>query len=64
MKSNQHTFELIRLVGGRRVIRISEPAAGLCLEKMIHPAEAIAGQRKALERALERLLKDKCLLAA
>jgi hypothetical protein len=38
--------------------------AGLSLGKLLQPSEQLAGQRKALERAMDHLLKDKCLLAA
>jgi hypothetical protein len=64
MNSTPYIIESVRLLGNRRVLRISDPKAGLSLEKLLQPTEPIAVQKKALERAMDNLLKDKCLLAA
>lgn len=64
MSSKPYIIELVRLAGNRRVLRISDPIAGLSLEKILQATEPLAGQKKALERAMTHLLKDKCLLAA
>lgn len=64
MNDNPYTFELVRLLGNRRVMRITNPSAGLSLEKVLHPTEPVAPQRKLLEKAFRHLLQDKCLQTA
>ena len=64
MDSLPHKIEILRLSENRRVIRVSEQASGLCLEKVLGPSEPVAVQKKILERALVHLLKNKELLAA
>ena len=64
MSSTPYIIELVRLAGNRRVLRINAPIAGLSLEKVLQATEPLVGQKKALERAMNHLLKDKCLLAA
>jgi hypothetical protein len=59
MNSTPYIIEPVRLVGNRRVLRISDPRAGLSLEKLLQPTEPIAVQKKALERAMDKLLKER-----
>lgn len=64
MINDQFTFELVRLLGKRRALRITSPSMGLSLEKMLGPTEPVAPQKKVLEKAMQHLLQDKCLLVA
>lgn len=64
MNNDQYTFELVRFPGNRRAIRITDISMELSLEQVLKPTEAIAPQRKLLEKAMRCLLQDKCLLAA
>lgn len=64
MNNDQYIFELVRLLGNRRAIRITDPRVGLSLEKLLHPTDPVAPQRKILEKAFRHLLEDKHLLAA
>jgi len=63
MSNTRYIIELLRLAGNRRVLRISDPNTGVSLEKVLQPTDPLAGQKKALERAMNHLLKDNCLLA-
>ena len=64
MNNDQFIFELVRLLGDRRAIRITAPSMGLSLEKVLEPTEPVAPQKKVLEKALKHLLQDKCLMVA
>ncbi len=64
MNNDQFIFELVRLLGDRRAIRITAPSMGLSLEKVLGPTEPVASQKKLLQKAMQHLLQDKCLLAA
>jgi len=51
-------FDLIKLLTGERILRLTEPQSGLSLEKKLSPADAVARQKEKLlgifEAALER----------
>ena len=51
-------FDLIKLLNGERILRLTEPQSGLSLEKKLSPADAVARQKERLlgvfEAALER----------
>jgi hypothetical protein len=51
-------FDLIKLLTGERILRLTEPQSGLSLEKKLSPADAIVLQKEKLlgvfEAALER----------
>ena len=64
MNNDQYTIELVRLLGNRRAIRITDASMGLSLEKILKPTEAVAPQKKLLEKAMRHLLQDKRLLVA
>jgi hypothetical protein len=64
MNNDQYIVELVRLIGNRRAMRISDPTVGLSLEKVLRPTEPVAPQRKLLEKAFRQLLEDKHLVAA
>jgi hypothetical protein len=64
MNNDQYIVELVRLIGNRRAMRITDPTVGLTLEKVLQPTEPVAPQRKLLENAFRHLLEDKRLVAA
>ena len=46
-------FDLIKLAGGGRILRLTEPQSGLALEKKLAPANAVVRQKEKLLRAFE-----------
>lgn len=49
-------FDLVKLLNGERLLRLTEPQSGLTLEKRLAPAEAVVQQKEKLLRALEAAL--------
>lgn len=49
-------FDLIKLLDGSRILRLTEPHSGLSLEKKLSPADAVARQKEKLSRAFEAAL--------
>jgi len=49
-------FDLIKLVGGERILRLAEPVSGLSLEKKLAPAEAVVRQKEKLLQVFEAAL--------
>jgi hypothetical protein len=49
-------FDLIKLVGGERILRLTEPVSGLSLEKKLAPAEAVVRQKEKLLQVFEAAL--------
>ena len=49
-------FDLIKLAGGGRILRLTEPQSGLSLEKKLAPADAVVRQKEELLRAFEAAL--------
>ncbi|MBW8863921.1 MAG: hypothetical protein JF609_03175 [Verrucomicrobia bacterium] len=49
-------FDLIKLVSGERIMRLTEPQSGLSLEKKLMPADAILRQKEKLLQAFEAAL--------
>ncbi|HSY17890.1 MAG TPA: hypothetical protein VK815_06120 [Candidatus Acidoferrales bacterium] len=49
-------FDLIRLVGGERIMRLTEPQSGLSLEKKLAPADVVVRQKEKLLQAFEAAL--------
>jgi len=45
MNNDHFIFELVRLLGDRRAIRITAPSMGLSLEKVLGPTEPVAQQK-------------------
>ena len=41
-------FDLIKLVSGERLLRLTEPQSGLSLEKKLDPAQPIVQQKERL----------------
>jgi hypothetical protein len=57
-------FDLVKLVNGERILRLTDPQSGLSLEKKLAPAEAVVGQKKKLLRVFEAALARAELLTA
>jgi hypothetical protein len=57
-------FDLIKLVGGERLLRLTEPQSGLSLEKKLAPADAVVRQKENLLRVFEAALARAEALAA
>ena len=49
-------FDLIKLVNGERILRLTEPQSGLSLEKKLTPADAVIRQKERLLRVFEAAL--------
>jgi hypothetical protein len=49
-------FDLIKLLDGGRLLRLTEPQSGLTLEKNLAPNEAAVRQKENLLRAFEAAL--------
>jgi hypothetical protein len=47
---NQIQFDLVKLLNGERILRLTDPQSGLSLEKKLGPTDAVARQK-------DRLLK-------
>ena len=57
-------FDLIKLVSGERILRLTEPQSGLALEKKLTPAEAVVRQKEKLLRVFEAALARAVVMAA
>jgi hypothetical protein len=49
-------FDLVKLLNGGRLLRLTDPRSGLTLEKKLAPTEAVVRQKERLLRALEAAL--------
>jgi hypothetical protein len=49
-------FDLIKLLNGERILRLTEPQSGLSLEKKLAPADAVVRQKEKLLHAFEAAL--------
>ncbi len=57
-------FDLVKLVSGERILRLTEPRSGLSLEKKLSPADAVVRQKERLFRVFEAALARAEALAA
>ena len=57
-------IDLIKLVGGQRLLRLTEPESGLSLEKKLDPKKPVAGQKKKLLGVFDAALARAELMAA
>jgi hypothetical protein len=48
---------LLKLADGARILRLSEPESGLCLEKRLDPAQPVVRQKERWERVLSTILE-------
>jgi hypothetical protein len=49
-------FDLVKLLNGERILRLTDPQSGLCLEKKLKPAEAVVCQKDRLLQVFEAAL--------
>ncbi len=49
-------FDLVKLLNGGRLLRLTDPQSGLTLEKKLAPKDAVVRQKEKLLRALEAAL--------
>jgi hypothetical protein len=54
--NDQIKIQLVKLTDGGRLLRLSETASGLCLEKRLAAQEPVVRQKARLLREFERLL--------
>jgi len=57
-------IDLIKLIGGERLLRLTEPQSGLSLEKKLAPSDAVVRQKENLLRVFEAALARAEALAA
>jgi hypothetical protein len=57
-------IDLIKLVGGERLIRLTESASGLTLERKLDPKQAVVRQKERLLGIFEAALARAEFLAA
>ncbi len=57
-------FDLIKLVSGERILRLTEPQSGLSLEQKLSPMDAVVRQKEKLLRVFEAALSRAEMLAA
>jgi hypothetical protein len=57
-------FDLIKLVNGERILRLTEPQSGLTLEKKLAPADTVVRQKEKLLRVFEAALARAEMTAA
>jgi hypothetical protein len=49
-------FDLVKLLNGERILRLTDPQSGLSLEKKLNPADAVVRQKDRLLRVFEAVL--------
>jgi hypothetical protein len=57
-------LDLIKLVDGERLLRLTDPRSGLSLEKKLAPSDAVVRQKERLLRVFEAALARAELLTA
>ena len=57
-------IDLIKLVGGERLLRLTEPQSGLSLEKKLDPKQPVVRQKERLIGVFEAALAKAELAAA
>jgi hypothetical protein len=57
-------IELIKLVGGVRLLRFTEPKSGLALERKLDPNRPVNDQKKALAKVFQAALTQAELIHA
>ena len=45
---NQIQFDLVKLLNGERILRLTDPQSGLSLEKKLNPTDAVVRQKQRL----------------
>ena len=49
-------FDLVKLLDGERILRLTHPRSGLCLEKKLNSTEAVVCQKDRLLQVFEAAL--------
>jgi len=49
-------FDLVKLLNGERILRLTDPQSGLSLEKKLRPAEAVLREKERLLQVFEAAL--------
>jgi hypothetical protein len=57
-------FDLIKLLNGERILRLTDPQSGLSLEKKLKPSEAVVRQRDRLLQVFDAALARAELIGA
>lgn len=52
-------IRLVKLTDGGRLLRLSEKASGLCLEKRLVAQQSVVRQKARLDKAFEELLSHR-----
>lgn len=55
---------LLKLADGARVLRLSDPKSGLCLEKRLDPAQSVARQKERWTQVFTTVLERELAAAA
>ena len=55
---------LLKLADGARILRLSDPQSGLCLEKRLDPAQSVVRQRERWARVFAAMLERELGVAA
>ncbi|HTA29998.1 MAG TPA: hypothetical protein VK731_05915 [Candidatus Cybelea sp.] len=53
---NKVQFDLVKLLNGERILRLTDPQTGLSLEKKLESAEAVVSQKDRLLQVFEAAL--------
>ncbi len=61
---NKIQIDLIKLIGGERLLRLTEAQSGLALEKKLDPQKSVACQKENLLGVFEAALARAGLMAA
>jgi hypothetical protein len=61
---NKIQIDLIKLVSGERLLRLTEPVSGLSLEKKLDPHKPVASQKEKLLGVFDAALARAELMAA
>ena len=49
-------FDLVKLLNGERILRLTDPQSGLSLEKKLNPADAVVPQKDRLLQVFDAAL--------
>jgi hypothetical protein len=53
---DQIQFDLVKLLNGERILRLSDPQSGLSLEKKLNPSDAVVRQKDRLLQIFDAAL--------
>jgi len=57
-------FDLVKLLNGERILRLTDPQSGLSLEKKLKPSEAVVRQKDHLLQVFDAALARAELIGA